>query len=89
MRELFPSKSLIIRLGGDEYCILLIDVTKQEAEEKIESISETLEEEIAYKEHKINISGSIGMSNFPEDTSNLEDLIKLADCQMYVEKEGR
>lgn len=89
LRELFPNKSLITRLGGDEYCILLLGVTKKQALMKIKSISKVLEEEIVYNEHKINISGSIGMANFPEDANNMDDLIEIADKQMYVEKDYR
>lgn len=89
LRELFPNQSLITRLGGDEYCILLLGITKEEAEEKIPLINEVLEQEIVYNEHKISVSGSIGMANYPEDTKNIEELITLADSQMYVEKDGR
>jgi diguanylate cyclase (GGDEF)-like protein len=89
LKELFPTKSLITRLGGDEYCILLLEVTKEQAEEKIEIISQDLEQEIEYNEHKIIISGSIGLAHYPTDTKNAEKLIKLADKQMYVKKEGR
>lgn len=89
LQELFPDKSLITRLGGDEYCILLLDVNKEEAEEKINSISAVLEQEMTYKNHKISISGSIGLANYPADTKKPEELIKLADKQMYVKKDGR
>lgn len=37
---------------------------------------------------KINISGSIDLANHPIDTNNTEELISLADKQMYVKKEG-
>jgi diguanylate cyclase (GGDEF)-like protein len=89
LQELFPNKSLITRLGGDEYCILLLDTTKEQAEEKIEIISQALEQEIIYNNHKIIISGSIGLAHYPTDTKNAEELITLADKQMYVKKEGR
>jgi len=89
LKELFPNKSLITRLGGDEYCILLLDTDKSQAEAKINLISQELEREIAYQDAKISISGSIGLANYPVDTNNAEELISLADKQMYVKKDGR
>tara|TARA_Y100001960_G_scaffold240966_1_gene254566 strand:+ start:100 stop:516 length:417 start_codon:yes stop_codon:yes gene_type:complete len=88
LKELFPNKSLITRLGGDEYCILLLDTDKSQAESKIKLISQELEKEIVYQDAKISISGSIGLANYPVDTNNAEELISLADKQMYVKKEG-
>jgi diguanylate cyclase (GGDEF)-like protein len=89
LRGLFPHKSLITRLGGDEYCILLLDMEKQEAESHIDFLSKELEKEISYEDNLISVSGSIGLANYPEDTNNAEELISLADKQMYIKKEGR
>ena len=89
LKELFPNKSIITRLGGDEYCILLLDTDKPQAETKVNLISEELEKEIAYQDAKISVSGSIGLANYPVDTHNAEELISLADKQMYVKKGGR
>tara|TARA_Y100000588_G_scaffold345461_1_gene392722 strand:+ start:1644 stop:3305 length:1662 start_codon:yes stop_codon:yes gene_type:complete len=88
-KELFPTKSLITRLGGDEYCILLLDVDKAQAEKKVETISSEIEKDISYQDNLISVSGSIGLANCPSDTNNAEELISIADKQMYVKKEGR
>jgi len=89
LKELFPHKSRITRLGGDEYCILLLGIDKPQAEEKIKRITQELEKEINYQDNLISISGSIGLASYPADTNNLEDLIKLADKQMYIKKNRR
>ncbi|PPR08703.1 MAG: putative signaling protein, partial [Proteobacteria bacterium] len=89
LRDLFPHKSLITRLGGDEYCILLLDTDKFQAESKIKLISKELEKEINCEGALISVSGSIGLANYPADTNNAEELISLADKQMYIKKEGR
>jgi len=89
LRTLFPKKSLITRLGGDEYCILLLGQDKLYAEAKIEIISKELEKAISYKDNLIQISGSIGLASYPEDTENAEELINLADKKMYTEKKER
>lgn len=89
LRELFPEKSLITRLGGDEYCILLLNEDKQSAISKIDIITQALEKDIKHEDNTINISGSIGLACYPEDTTNPEELIELADKQMYVQKSER
>lgn len=89
LREIFPEKSLITRLGGDEYCILLLNEDKISATKKINLITQTLEQDIIYNQNTINISGSIGLACYPEDTSKPEELIELADKQMYVQKSER
>jgi diguanylate cyclase (GGDEF)-like protein len=89
LRNIFPDKSLITRLGGDEYCILLLNEDKKSAISKINIITQILEKDIIYKNNTINISGSIGLASYPEDTSKPQELIELADKQMYTQKSER
>ncbi len=89
LRNIFTDKSLITRLGGDEYCILLLNEDKKSAISKIDIITQILEKDIMYKNNTINISGSIGLASYPEDTSKPEELIELADKQMYTQKSER
>lgn len=89
LKELFANNAYLTRYGGDEYCILVKGLTKVDAENMINKITEVLEQEIMWKDHTLSISGSIGMAAYPEDTDNPKDLIKLADSQMYTQKSER
>jgi len=89
LQSLFPNKSVMTRLGGDEYCILLLDEKKASAENKIKLISVEIEKAIPYQDSVIEVSASIGLASYPEDTNDVEELIKLADNQMYIEKSER
>jgi len=81
----------VARLGGDEFSVILSPLNKdlhveRIAEDIVKSLSLpfTLEVEEAY------VSVSIGIALFPNDTDQMESLIKYADQAMYLAKtEGR
>ncbi|PPR08763.1 MAG: putative signaling protein [Proteobacteria bacterium] len=89
LKELFPNKSLVTRLGGDEFCILLIGYDKKQAASKLDIVNNKIEEPISYQDNIISVGTSIGLASFPEDTNSLEDLLSLADKSMYIKKDER
>lgn len=75
---------IVSRWGGDEFLVLCPLVNEQEAKMIINNIHEALEYELQnYSEIERNIEVSIGLARFPTDSENLDDLIKLADRNMY------
>lgn len=89
LKELFPNNTSITRLGGDEYCLLILDKEKDQLNETIEHIKQILTTPFIYNEHTITIGGSVGVAHYPTDTKTPEDLLKLADKGMYKEKKER
>jgi diguanylate cyclase (GGDEF)-like protein len=81
----------VCRMGGDEFLFVLpniggIDYVKETAER----ISGVLAEPVQIDQHKLYISGSIGISMYPSDGANSGELIKNADTAMYAAKnQGR
>jgi diguanylate cyclase (GGDEF)-like protein/PAS domain S-box-containing protein len=77
----------VARIGGDEFTVILGEVNKTS---HIDILAQQILEELAkpfpllHKE--VSISGSIGISLFPQDASTPDDLIKNADQAMYVAK---
>jgi|GEM_PF-1749785 len=82
------------RNGGDEFMLLLHDTTDEKtvadtAEIFCKSMDETMhftvkrEGEEEEKSYDFTISASLGVSRFPTDTSDLNELIKLADEALY------
>ncbi|MCE0495878.1 GGDEF domain-containing protein [Vibrio salinus] len=75
------------RIGGDEFVVCLnlkeLDGT---LDEKILSMKVILHHEILFKDTLINAKVSIGSAIFPSDSDNLEDLLRIADKNMYGEK---
>ena len=83
------SSDTLARLGGDEFTLIvegLEDISELAliAEKTLKSFSEPF----SLDTYKLEISVSIGISVFPRDSSNVNDLIKHADTAMYSAKES-
>lgn len=81
------STTRVARLGGDEFLLLLTDIQDTTTPAKIAS---RVLKEIAhpYDVHRteLNLTGSIGISMYPEDGTSLDELMMRADTAMYKAK---
>ncbi len=78
----------IARIGGDEFCFILIGVGHSAAEVIAHKILELIEPEFEAEQHKLKVSASIGISAYPDDGENAELLIRRADVAMYHAKKN-
>jgi len=81
----------VARLGGDEFTIILANVADPL---RIEQVAQTILQEIArpypLDGDRAHVSGSIGITLFPNDAADIESLLKNADQAMYEAKaQGR
>lgn len=82
------SDTLIARLGGDEFMLLLSDIKEPEnAAIVARRILHEMPETHDLEGHSISVTTSIGISIFPADGEDAEDLMKHADSAMYHVKE--
>ena len=82
---------LVARYGGEEFCILLPEADKTGAHAVGERIRKSIEKHVikAYDE-STQITVSMGISSFPEDSKDVEGLIEAADKALYeAKREGR
>ena len=78
---------VVFRLGGDEFLILLKNCKDVNTVEKIiPNILTSFREPVRIHGKEVNISLSIGVAIFPDNSKNPEELIKMADIAMYVSK---
>jgi len=78
----------ISRLSGDEFSVLIQDVTNEnEILPIIDSILNVFNEAFQIENNSINMTSSIGASVFPDDGNLPEELIRSADIAMYKAKE--
>ena len=79
----------ISRVGGDEFIILLPLINKKEdAKEVAQKIVNAMKENWMIHSHQLHITTSVGISLFPDDSSDMETLIAHADTAMYHSKEN-
>lgn len=77
----------VSRLGGDEFTVLLTELDDTHTVERIvQDINIKLTEPFKLGEYQAFISASIGISLYPNDTGDLDSLLKNADQAMYVAK---
>jgi diguanylate cyclase (GGDEF)-like protein/PAS domain S-box-containing protein len=81
----------VARLGGDEFTVILSQVGEINQVEKIaQNILAKLSMPFYLNNKTTYISASIGITFYPNDAGNLEQLLKYADQAMYVAKnQGR
>ncbi|MBI1835429.1 MAG: EAL domain-containing protein [Burkholderiales bacterium] len=78
---------VIARLGSDEFAIALIDVKQHfYAGLVAQKLLETLEGTFSIGEHDLRVGASIGISIYPQDGSDAEDLLQKADIAMFKAK---
>lgn len=87
MRNNLKDEDIIARMGGDEFLIALSNL---DSKSKIIKVAKRLIKELngslIIDEHEIEISVSGGISFYPDDSAELEKLIKTADSAMYKAK---
>jgi diguanylate cyclase (GGDEF)-like protein len=77
----------VARLGGDEFAVVLEGVSEaKEVLPVIKRIVESLREVTTVDGHEVNTSTSIGIAMYPENGSNLSELLRAADLAMYQAK---
>ncbi|MBM7578701.1 sensor domain-containing phosphodiesterase [Jeotgalibacillus terrae] len=87
-RTLVSSRITVSRLGGDEFMVLVEDVERiEELDEVAMKLLSCLTEPIRIGNHELFTGASIGISVYPDDAQNEEELIRNADTAMYVAKE--
>ena len=78
----------LARLGGDEFTIIMEDLTKvQDAVLLAEKILNVMAQAIKVDGHTLYVSCSIGISLYPQDDTDIVNLLKYADTAMYKAKD--
>ncbi len=86
MTEMFPFRALPTRLGGDEFAVLVLDADREKAETLAKELKAKVIEPITFDGQEIAVGASVGIACFPEDGTDGEKLLKIADGGMYAEK---
>lgn len=78
---------VVARFGGDEFLVLLPSIKKYEDIDVVASrILNIKNTPFKLDEFEINISLSLGISVYPKDGDNIDELITKADKKMYIQK---
>ncbi len=82
------NKDCLARLGGDEFAVLVDQGGGQEVSKIVRALLAALNDEFCVNGHSISTAGSAGISVFPDNGSDAEQLLANADAAMYRAKEA-
>jgi len=84
--------ALVGRYGGDEFVAILPGANRQEAERYEAAVVEALASAgltDPEMKGKVPVAVSIGLATYPTEAARVEELIRLADSEMYAAKRQR
>ena len=77
----------LCRIGGDEFIVIMESISSlQDLETLARKLLNTLNKPMMLGKTEIVPGGSIGISLYPDDAGEMDDLIKMADTAMYSAK---
>ncbi|BFM15826.1 hypothetical protein R50073_20090 [Maricurvus nonylphenolicus] len=92
LSELVRTEDTLARLGGDEFVIMLehldndYDKAADAARQLCERLIQSLSKHYLIDQQTLRVSASVGISLFPSDSDDIDDLLRQADTAMYKSK---
>ncbi|GAE31560.1 sensor domain-containing protein [Halalkalibacter hemicellulosilyticus] len=86
LSNVIREEDLLARLGGDEFIIVFEDTEEDVIKHIAERILSTVSEPFTLKDQDVSVSPSIGISQYPNDSNDIESLMNAADQAMYYAK---
>ncbi len=90
LKSIVRTRDKVSRIGGDEFIILLTDISSNRDILKIvEKLESCINKSFCIKDNTISINCSVGVSIYPDQGSSLSELINKADISMYHAKHAK
>jgi len=87
IRQSYRASDIYCRYGGEEFLILLPDMTLEKACKRTEHLREALAATpVVYGDSQIHVTASFGVAAFPQNGRTREELIAAADQALYAAK---
>lgn len=87
MKEALREDDTLARFGGDEFIAVMTDLADtKECFPVLDRLLHAASEPIIVSEQSLHVTASIGVTLYPEDAADAEQLMRHADQAMYVAK---
>jgi diguanylate cyclase (GGDEF)-like protein/PAS domain S-box-containing protein len=87
MKEALREGDTLARIGGDEFIVVMVDLVKiEDSVSVLERLLKATAEPVIVGETVMQVSVSIGVTLYPQDGADADQLIRHADEAMYVAK---
>ncbi|MFZ1641706.1 MAG: EAL domain-containing protein [Candidatus Contendobacter sp.] len=87
LKRALRNTDTLARLGGDEFIVLLPELERDGAARVADKMLTVLREPVVLGDHRFALTGSIGISLYPDDGADFQELLKNADTAMYQAKQ--
>jgi diguanylate cyclase (GGDEF)-like protein len=87
LKECIRKEDTLSRISGDEFVILLENMSYENAERVAQKIQSKLAQPVLIRGIELTIGISIGIAVYPDDGTEMSELLKKADARMYEAKE--
>lgn len=88
LSECVRDTDMVCRIGGDEFVVALGNLRNAEGSETVAGkIMQALSAPYLIDSQQLLITSSLGISLYPEDGSELDELLEMADLALYYAKE--
>ena len=89
MKAALRDGDTLARIGGDEFVAVLVDLDRvQDADPVLERLLRAAAAPIVLAATTLQVSASIGVTIYPQDDSEVDQLLRHADQAMYVAKQA-
>jgi diguanylate cyclase (GGDEF)-like protein/PAS domain S-box-containing protein len=90
LRETFRLSDIIARMGGDEFAVLAIDMTEENADIQMDRLQDQIDRHNGRENQRYRLSISVGCSCYdPAKPCSIDELMASADERMYSEKKRK
>jgi len=87
LKECVRNEDTLSRISGDEFVILLEDMSYANAEKVAQKIHAKLARPVLIQGIELNIGLSLGIAVYPDDGMEMNEILRKADARMYEAKE--
>ena len=88
MRDSLRECDTLARIGGDEFVVVLVELEEtQDYKPVLQRLLLAASEPVTLQQHLLRISASIGVTLYPKDKADADQLIRHADQAMYLAKQ--
>lgn len=88
LRSVIRKADAVARIGGDEFSILLADIAcPEDIAVIVRKILDVLSEKCVIAGRAFSITTSMGISFFPDDSEDIDELFRYADMALYRAKD--
>lgn len=92
LREFLRPEDIAYRTGGDEFVVVFNSLKPATAMKIGESVSNRLISEVgkpySIKTLNAHIGASVGLACYPNDSENIDDILRMADLALYAAKDA-